>query len=31
MQLDDEITSQLIKWLESDQIPTQAELAHCSP
>ena len=31
MQLDDEITSQLIKWLESDQIPTQAELALCSP
>ena len=31
MQLDDEITSQLIKWLENDQIPTQAELALCSP
>ena len=30
MQLDDEITSQLIKWLESDQIPTQAELILCS-
>ena len=31
MQLDDEITSQLIMWLKSDQIPTQAELALCSP
>ena len=31
MQLDDEITSQLIKWLESDQKPTHAELALCSP
>ena len=30
-QLDDEITSQMIKWLESDQILTQAELALCSP
>ena len=25
-QLNDEKTGQLIKWLESDQIPTQAEL-----
>ena len=30
-QLDYEITSPLIKWLESDQISTQAELALCSP
>ena len=31
MQLDDEITSYLIEWLESDRIPSQAELALCSP
>ena len=30
-QLDDEITSKLIKWLESDQIPTHVVLALCSP
>ena len=31
MKLDDEITSQLITWLESDKIPTHAELTLCSP